>query len=218
MPCSDIFETQLKSNMKNIRQKGITVFAIAALLSISIVQLYGVGTSLASHVSVKASTIQSPIPSNDLVCTMNDTNEKDTIPTEISIDKVGINLPIKRVTIANGTWAVTPNVANYAVETGVLSTEKGNIGLFAHDLQNGFENIKNLQNGDIITLKGLDTTATYSVYSKFSTIPSNVDVFSQTSNPIVTVITCDGLFFEKRYVVQASLIKLTKTNCHENII
>lgn len=133
-------------------------------------------------------------------------------PERIVIPGVGIDLLVFSVPLKNGTWEVLPHVANYAEGTSLINPTKGNVGIYAHDRLDGFTRIKELLTGSDIIVYGLTQKATYKVITTDVVAPSDVSVFDQTDKPILTLITCDGLFSEKRYMVQAELIKIEPIN------
>ncbi len=140
------------------------------------------------------------------------------IPKRIIIDKVGIDLPVVSVPLKGGTWQVNTGVANYAEGTNLVSIESGNVGLFAHDRKKGFADIKNLKVGDTISIYGTLHKATYSVEYSSVTVPDKVDVFYSTAEPTLTLVTCDGSFSQKRFIVRAKLVEISETNCNEQNI
>jgi sortase A len=134
-------------------------------------------------------------------------------PERIIIKKVNIDLPVVSVPLKNGTWYVNPKVANFAEETSLVNPDKGNVGIFAHDRIDGFSKIKEVLTGsdayDIILI-GNNYRAIYKPQSASVIAPTAIDVFYPTEEPILTLITCDGLFSEKRYMVRAKLVKIEK--------
>lgn len=133
---------------------------------------------------------------------------RDIAPTEISIEKIGLNLKVVESPLINGTWNTYQGVANYAEGTSGINGKTGNIGIFAHDRTDGFTNIKLLKVGDSIVIKGENTKATYTVEKSSIANPSDVEVFYPTSEPKLTLITCEGAFSQQRYVIVAQLSNL----------
>lgn len=136
-------------------------------------------------------------------------NGEAFIPESITIDTIDLKLPVVSVPLVNGIWAVNDGVANYAQGTSLVQKNDGNVGLYAHDRENGFTRIKELSKGNIITLKGKNSTARYEVAYKSVVGPNDVEVFNPTSTPQLTLITCDGIFSSKRYMVKAKLLEIT---------
>ncbi len=129
-------------------------------------------------------------------------------PTRVVMEKAGIDLPVVSVPMENGTWKVSDAVANYAEGTSLVNEKTGNVGLFGHALPNAFLNIKNLVSGDMIYVYGDNYKATYEVIQSDKVTPDSVNVFYPEKNPVLTLITCDGVFDQYRYMVRAKFIKI----------
>jgi len=137
------------------------------------------------------------------------------VPEQIQIDKLGLILNIFSQPLKNGTWEVSQFGANYAEGTSTIKLAGGNVGLFGHNSQQIFGNIKNLSEGDEISIFSGKYKASYVVTQSFTSSPSDVDVFFETIDPVLTLVTCEGDFFEKRYIIRAKLEKLEQINCDE---
>lgn len=200
--------------MKNltikISKKTPFVFGWIVLLLISFLQLFGVTHTVASHFA-ENSEPQSVVVSEVDKCMVSEGDK--LVPDRIVMKTVGIDLPVVSVPFENGTWKVNPGVANFAEGTSFISKNDGNVGIFAHNLENGFANIKNLENGDEITVVAGGYTASYKVVSGHKTHPSDVQVFFPTKKPTLTLITCEGFISEKRYVIKAELISVSRNDC-----
>lgn len=129
-------------------------------------------------------------------------------PTRIVMEKAGIDLPVVSVPIENGTWEVHPGVANYAEGTSLINEKRGNAGIFGHALPDVFLNIKKLSVGDSVIVYGQNYKALYEVQTSDKVLPSSVEAFYPEENPVLTLITCDGVFDQNRYRVRAMLIRI----------
>ncbi len=137
-------------------------------------------------------------------------------PQQIKIESVGIDLPIIAVSLEEGTWQVNDNVANYAQGTALINMDNGNIGIYGHDRENVFSQIKKLAVGDKIILFSDNFKATYIITDSFVSEKEDVDVFFETEEPVLTLVTCDGVLSEKRYIVKAKFDTMQKIMCYEN--
>jgi LPXTG-site transpeptidase (sortase) family protein len=108
---------------------------------------------------------------------------------------------VPKIKDENGLREVTPRKNGGKVN-------KGNVGLFGHALPNAFLNIKNLVAGDMIYVYGDNYKATYEVIQSDKVTPDSVNVFFPEKNPVLTLITCDGVFDQYRYMVRAKFIKI----------
>lgn len=191
--------------------KNIFIAVIVFIFAISILQLAGLWSGIAPFFSVLAEkeadklivVKASPVP----------TLASKTMsfkPEKIFIEKVNINLPIVSVPLKNGTWEVSPKVANFAEGTSLVNNKEGNVGIFAHDRKDAFSEIKNLKADDVIIVYGNSLKANYKVVSSSIIDPKTVDVFYPTKTPTLTLVTCNGIFSEKRYIIKAKLVAINK--------
>lgn len=130
-------------------------------------------------------------------------------PEKIVIEKIKVDLPVVAMPLKDGTWEVQPHVANYAIGTSLINDKSGNVGIYAHARSDAFANIKDLIAGDKIAIYSGEYVAIYQVSSSTTVKPEVVDVFYPTPDPTLTLITCDGVYSEKRYVVVSKLINIS---------
>lgn len=137
------------------------------------------------------------------------------VPEQIEIAKLGLVLNVYSQPLANGTWNVSLNGANYAEGTSTIKPSGGNVGVFGHNSQGIFGKIVELSEGDNIAIYSGKYKANYTVTESFTANPEDIDVFYGTDKPILTLVTCDGAFFEKRYIIRARLEEVEQINCDE---
>jgi LPXTG-site transpeptidase (sortase) family protein len=135
------------------------------------------------------------------------------VPDHISIPNASIDLGVASVPLENGTWKVNTGVANYAEGTSLVTTAGGNVGIFAHNRNNGFLGIQDIVEGSSIEVYGGNYQATYRVEKTAIANPDQVDVFYATEDSTLTLVTCDGTFSEKRYILSAKLVSI-KEKCN----
>lgn len=196
----------MKKIIKSGRRRSPVIVICIILLAFSLLQLTNLVVFAATElVSPTAPIKLSPICKQDT---------HTGTPTRIQISKADIDLSIVDVPLKDGTWEVHEGMANHAKETGLVTKNAGNVGIYAHDKQNGFSNIKKLVKGDIVTVyTASGQKATYVVSSISVAESTSVNTFYPTSAPTLTLVTCDGAFSEQRYIVKASLISLSKGIC-----
>lgn len=138
---------------------------------------------------------------------------KEFKPERIIIPQIKMDLDVVSVPLKNGTWVVNDGVANYAEGTSLVSEDGGNVGIFGHDQTDAFRDIKKLLTGsdayDIILI-GNNYRATYKITSASVIAPTAINVFYPTKKSVVTLITCEGVFSDKRYMVRGELVKIEK--------
>ncbi len=200
----------MKSALNKFKNTYFIILVLVIAISIMQINILVTELYLIADGAIKASAEedkrQIKLDQNQVLAPQQSTS--DVIPTEVSIPKIGLNLKVVSSPLVNGTWETYQGVANYAEGTSGINGKDGNIGIFAHDRNDGFTNIKLLNPGDTIVIKGENTIATYVVEKSAIANPSAVDVFYPTSEPKLTLVTCDGAFSEQRYVVIAQLSNL----------
>ncbi len=135
------------------------------------------------------------------------------VPERLIIPDLGINLPIVSVPLQNGSWPVSDNTANFAEGTSLINAQGGNVGLFGHDRAKVLSNLKKIITGNEIVIVSGEYRAKYQVTETNVVEPKAVDIFNSTPEPTLTLVTCDGKFSEKRFVVRANLISIEKAYC-----
>lgn len=195
------------SAIKNFKKLSYTFnrykFIIVITLFASVMQLNGLFTLVKEEPQVNGASIQKVTP----IKNSGDINQP-FVPERIIIKSVDIDLPVVSVPLTNGSWQVNAGVANFAEGTSLVNKKEGNVGVFAHDREDGFSKIKKVLTASDIIVLGKNTRAIYQVHSASVIAPTAVNVFYPTKEPVLTLITCDGVFSEKRYMVQARLIKI----------
>jgi LPXTG-site transpeptidase (sortase) family protein len=182
-----------------------TVIIIFTILA-SLIQLNFLGSGILSRFYAAEQNAKIPVQQVAGVAAQQKTEE--FTPLKIEIAKVGISLPVVSVPLENGTWQVYPHVANFAQSTSLVNKKSGNVGIYGHDREDAFHKIKDLLTGDDIIVIGKNSRAIYKVQSASIIVPTAVDVFNPTKEPVLTLITCNGIFSDKRYMVRAKLIKI----------
>jgi LPXTG-site transpeptidase (sortase) family protein len=183
------------------------IFVLAALGSVFQLGSLGNGISATFAESIEA-TVATVVPTRQPGPTPTNQPADTFTPERIVINDVDIDLLVFSQPLKNGTWEVLPHVANFAEGTSLVNPKEGNVGIFAHDRLDGFTRIKQLSEGAEIVVYGPTQKAVYKVTSSKIIEPTDVDAFSPSKEPTLTLITCDGLFSEKRYMVKASLVKI----------
>lgn len=184
---------------------------IALLIGIpSILQLYTMGDRLISGMGGFSFSLSNAAQVSVTVTPEPTKQEIAFVPERIVMEAANIDLPVVSQPLKNGTWDVTPKVANFAEGTSLVNEKEGNVGIFGHARPDAFLRIKQLEEGDIIIVYGKTYRGIYSVSSIGKVEPNAVEVFYPETEPTLTLTTCDGRWDEQRYVVKAKLIKMDK--------
>lgn len=126
-------------------------------------------------------------------------------PIRIIIPRLALSLPVVRVPIINETWQVSTTAASFG-ESPTVPGEFGSTVIFAHAMPHLFKSLPNLQTGDFIHVLTKSRWFTYKVYDTFVVDPKDTSVLTAKNQYELTVYTCIGEQFEKRFVAKADLI------------
>jgi len=114
------------------------------------------------------------------------------------------------VVIIEGTGSTTLRQAVGHVRGTALPGHRGNIGISGHR-DTFFRPLRNIREGDVITLTTLDGEYRYGVVSTNIVIPSNVAVLDSDGREILTLVTCYPFYFvgaaPDRFIVRAERIE-----------
>ncbi len=124
-----------------------------------------------------------------------------TVFGKIKIDKIGIEYPIIEYINDDSLWKSICKISNNSING------TGNLCLAGHNMRNMtmFAKIKNLKVGDTVEITNIyGNKYIYRVYESFYVDPSEVEVLKNTSESIVTMITCNNTS-SKRLIVRAKL-------------
>ena len=122
-----------------------------------------------------------------------------TVFGKIKIDKIGIEYPIIEYINDDSLWKSICKISNNSING------TGNLCLAGHNMRNMtmFAKIKNLKVGDTVEITNIyGNKYIYKVYESFYIEPSETEVLKNTSEPIVTMITCNNTS-SKRLIVRA---------------
>lgn len=124
-----------------------------------------------------------------------------TVFGKIKIDKIEIEYPIIEYINDDSLWKSICKISNNSING------TGNLCLAGHNMRNMtmFAKIKNLKVGDTVEITNIyGDKYIYKVYESFYVDPSEVEVLKNTSESIVTMITCNNTS-SKRLIVRARL-------------
>jgi LPXTG-site transpeptidase (sortase) family protein len=132
-------------------------------------------------------------------------------PIELAIPRLGVKLAIKEGGFdrANG-WALDWQHAFYAQETELVGNQGSHTLIYGHDTAEVFKPTKQLAKGDqlIITTKD-NQRLEYYFEASVNVPPTDVSILSkQSSQPEVTLLTCDGTFEQERRLMTFKYLRL----------
>lgn len=126
-------------------------------------------------------------------------------PRKIIIPSVGISLPVYPAKIAYNTWEVRMDGASYGEGTALPGNE-GNTVIFSHALPFLFKNLVSVRRGDFIEIFTDVDWFTYRVTDVEVVDPENVDAIFRYDSHGLSLYTCTGQNYTKRFIVKATLL------------
>jgi len=128
----------------------------------------------------------------------------DGLIGRIAIDRLGVS-----VAVVEGTDNPTLRRAAGHIAGTALPGQPGNMGIAAHR-DTFFRPLRNIRDGDIITLTTLGGQYRYRVVSTKVVNPEDVAVLSSNGNEILTLVTCYPFYFvgpaPDRFIVRAARV------------
>jgi len=122
----------------------------------------------------------------------------------IDIPRLGMS-----VVVAEGTSTRALTLGAGHIPGTALPGERGNIGIAGHR-DTFFRGLRNVHAGDTITLTTREGALRYAVQWTKVVSPSNVAVLRNSSEPVLTLVTCYPFYFigeaPKRFIVRARRI------------
>lgn len=126
-------------------------------------------------------------------------------PIHITINKIGLSVPVIPGGIVGGQWILSDTSAHYLPTSGAPG-EGYNTVIYAHRLQNLFGDLYKLAAGDTIVLTDSEEkTLYYTVNSLESVSPSDTGKLISFERNSLTLFTCDGWYDQNRLIVRAIL-------------
>jgi len=130
----------------------------------------------------------------------------DPRPQRLIMPTIDVDTAVKEVFVVDGAWQVADYAAGYHNSTA-LPGNVGNTVLSGHaGLRGGvFRDLGNLHPGDDLLVETGGWSYTYRVRTRLSVWPTQIEVMSPTSTPVLTLITCTN-WDTQRLIVVADLI------------
>ena len=123
-------------------------------------------------------------------------------PTKIIIPSAGISLPVFKAKVTLDTWEVRTDGASFG-ELTPLPGNTGNTVIFSHALPWLFESLPRVKKGDYIHIFTKDDWFVYQVVETLIVDPENTEVIFSGDGQELTLYTCTGNGYTKRFVVKA---------------
>lgn len=134
-------------------------------------------------------------------------------PVRIVLPRFGIDLKIVtgNYVVSKGTWTVSDNYANYAIETTSLNNNAGKTLIYGHANSKIFSKTIDLVPGDVVYVySGNNHVFKYEYKSKTVVEPTNVEILNELNGrPGLVIMSCDGVFYQNRRLMYFDLVSAT---------
>jgi sortase A len=130
----------------------------------------------------------------------------DPRPQRLLIPAIDVDTPVTEVYIQDNVWQVAEYAAGYH-HGSALPGDTGNMVMAGHAGLRGavFRDLSRLRVGDDVLVEAGGWRYRYQVRESISVWPTQTEVMSQTSTPVLTLITCTA-WDTQRLVVIADLV------------
>lgn len=126
----------------------------------------------------------------------------ESIPTNIVIPSVQIDLPIFETAISHNTWEIASGGISH-LSISARPNELGPIILYGHNTNDRFGPIRWLKVGeDIVITTKANKTHTYVITKTLDVSPNQTNIFNQKDETLI-LYTCDGFADLERFIVLA---------------
>jgi len=128
--------------------------------------------------------------------------ENELYPTRITIDSLGIELPVAQSSIVDGKFQTTSKAVSFL--TSSSAPGKGNSVIYGHNWTSLFGDLVLAKPGmDITVSLNTGETKKYVVTSTAVVTPSQTEILDETEDSRLTIYTCTGFLDSKRFVTVA---------------
>jgi len=128
---------------------------------------------------------------------------KNQYPTRLTLEQIGIDLPIIPARLTDKEWETTLQGVSYLISSPIPGN-KGNSIFYGHNYNNILGNLEKTKHGDVITIQfGDKTKKLFEVVNVSTVTPDQTHILKQTEDSRITLYTCTGFLDSKRFVVTA---------------
>ena len=135
----------------------------------------------------------------------------DGEPLSISIDRLGLDLPIKNGIYDKTTndWTLSYDAVYYAQITALPNNQNGITFLYGHNDDKVLSSTENLVVGDIAVIKTKNGHIFKYIYTNDSLVtPDLTDILYENSDtPRLVIMTCEGIWSQTRRLMYFDLLE-----------
>ncbi len=133
----------------------------------------------------------------------NKISKNNSLPLEVKIKDINIDLPVIPSKINNETWETTTKGISWLMSSPIPG-ETGNSILYGHNWTNLLGNLVKIKPGQKIDITYQNKAKqSFIVTSSAVVSPNDVSILSQSNDTRITLYTCTGFLDLKRFVVVA---------------
>jgi sortase (surface protein transpeptidase) len=132
------------------------------------------------------------------------------VPVRIVVPDKAIDLKIVKGSYSNTakSWSVSPDSANYAVNTAAVNNQQGQTLIYGHNSRNVFGPLLSLAPGAEVFVYTDNQHIFKYRYVSAADISPATDIFGQMAKaePGLKLITCNGAYFQYRHFMSLELV------------
>ena len=129
-----------------------------------------------------------------------------TLPKNISIPTISLQLPVEPTLIKDSTWPTSQTGVSFLENSGKLGTV-GNLIFYGHNWKNLLGSLHKVKVGENIVLHGQNGQDFHYSIAYIATVDANdVSILADSSDERITLYTCTGFLDQKRLVVVAKRV------------
>jgi LPXTG-site transpeptidase (sortase) family protein len=134
-------------------------------------------------------------------------------PTKILVPSLSLEINIEEgnYNSIDKSWNVSDQNAQFISVSDNPGPENGNTVIYAHNTKNLFGDTHKLKDSDNVYLYNENSNLIEYEYTGFKLVdPSNVSVINSSDSSKLTLITCSGLFNQKRRIMDFKFVQIIK--------
>ena len=183
----------------------VSLYAVPLLIVLSLFQVFNpklntVSLSLptAYHKEVKSTQVVEKVIFNGE-------------PLSISIERLGIDLPIKNGVFNEETkdWTLSDDAVYYAQITALPNSQNGITFLYGHNNDKVLSATENLVVGDIAVIKTKNDHIFKYIYKNDALVPPDLTsiLYEASDTPRLVIMTCEGIWSQARRLMYFDLLE-----------
>jgi LPXTG-site transpeptidase (sortase) family protein len=133
-------------------------------------------------------------------------------PISFSVERLGINLPVNDGTydVQTKEWTLSDDAVYFATLTTEPNDTRGNTFIYGHNQPQVIEPMKDIQVGDVVTIKTSNGHTFRYTYTHDSIVaPTFTAALKENpETPQLTVMTCEGIWSETRRMMYFDLLEV----------